>query len=572
MTPKDKTEEYFDIGLVVPLEEELLEVMTQFPSLKDYSTNTVFCHVVDSGNPRISMIVIQQQGMGRMHAVNATNFLLERYNVGLLMCLGIAGSLSADMRLGSVCYSGAIADVLDNNKVKDADHTEGSDTEFSPTHYNTPDKFTQAFGFIRTQPHLRPSYLQWQETRKSVAEERITKEVPAPGDKTERIAEPSTLNGVIVCGMVSKSESYNTKLRAVDRALLAIETESGGVFAQARFHGGRPAMTVRGISDYADKEKTALEHASRGGVRSLAAANAASFLHLQIVSNPYFERALQELRGGEQQTLALAADPVERDLVIESIASITKEIDEALRTLSPEYKLQQKGYRLPVPRILRSPEEDGLARHDETPVDVRDVLKSHDRIVLNIPRTYPDQSLPWVFASDLLTAEFDDRQALPIVIDGDDIRGKKSTFANIVSSDLDALHGHGGVRLVFIIENVPFASKHRVQAVLDELGKYVDAKAIFISRGDDALIAESNFTNRSAAVSYESCGISFLEIAHFIEKNFGMTGDESEVVAKRLQDTFKQFCLDAHPTYFAGIPERHYRPFCKPIDAQNSSS
>lgn len=55
---------YFDIGLVVPLEEELIQVMERFPSLDDRSTDTVFCHVVDTGKPDIRMIVVQQQGMG----------------------------------------------------------------------------------------------------------------------------------------------------------------------------------------------------------------------------------------------------------------------------------------------------------------------------------------------------------------------------------------------------------------------------------------------------------------------------------------------------------------------------
>lgn len=228
MTMKDSVAEYFDIGLVVPLEEELLQAMKQFPSADDRSTDTVFCHVVDSGKPDIRMVIVQQQGMGKTHAMHAANFLLERYDIGLIMCLGIAGSLSDDMRLGSVCYSGKIADVLDNNKITDLD--DDADTELSPTHYDTPDKFTQAFGFMRTQPKLRQGYLKWQEQRKIVAEQLVSDEVPAPGGKMERIAEPTTQNGVIVCGMVSKSEKYNRKLRAVDRALLAIETESGGVF------------------------------------------------------------------------------------------------------------------------------------------------------------------------------------------------------------------------------------------------------------------------------------------------------------------------------------------------------
>lgn len=558
MTEDTKEKQYFDIALVIPLEEELIQVMERFESVENRTTDTVFCHVVNSGNPDISMIVIQQQGMGKTHATNAANSLLTRYDIGLIVCLGIAGSLSDDMRLGSVCYSGKIADVLDNNKISDLDNVDEeqvgeADTELSPDHYDTPDNFTQAFNFARTQSDVRPAYLRWQEDRAAAANSLVPDEVPAPDGKTERIAEPTTQSGVIVCGMVSKSKVYNEKLRKVDRAVLAVETESGGVFSQAKYHGQVPAMSIRGISDYADKEKKKLESVSKGAVRKLAAANAASLLHFQIGNNPYFQSALVGRRTGSQTKLPFESTTADLSFLESTLTTIGQEIDEALRKLSPEYKLQEKGYRLPLPRVRRTSEGDG-ADVDGDPVDVRAVLMRKDRIVLSLPRTYPDQSLPWVVASDLLTAEFDERQAVPIVIDGEAIRGKQSTFANIVEHELEKLRSHDGVRLVFIIENMPFSYKHRVETILDEIDKYPETKCVFISRGDDALVGESTFASRSAAVHYDSCSISFLEIAHFIQKNFGMSGGDSEVVAKRLRDTFNQFRLDAHPTYFAGIP------------------
>ncbi|WP_454796900.1 5'-methylthioadenosine/S-adenosylhomocysteine nucleosidase family protein [Novosphingobium lindaniclasticum] len=558
MMDEKANRQYFDIALVVPLEEELIQVMDHFASLENRSTDSVFCHVVNSGTPDIRMIVIQQQGMGKTHAINAANSLFKEYEIGLLVCLGIAGSLTDDLHLASVCYSGGIADVLDNNKITDVDgpdeEPDEADTEFSPCHYSTPDKFTQAFGFARTQPDVRPAYLMWQELREEFALAAVPHEVPAPGGKSERIGKPTTKNGIIACGMVSKSKIYNNKLRAIDRAVLAVETESGGIFAQAKYHGEVPAMTIRGISDYADKDKKKLEQASKGGVRELAAGNAASFLHFQINENPYFQKVLAGQRAGGQTALALASKPQDPDILVKTLEAIGSDIDDSLRKLSPEYKLQEKGYRLPLPRIRRKPEGDGTDA-SEHPEGVRDALTRKDRIVLILPRTYPDQSLPWIIANDLLTAEFGDRQAVPVVIDGEAIRGKQSTFLGAVDYDLAELQKHAGARLVFVVENMPFGHKHRIETILDELEKYPDAKCVFIARGDDALVGESAFETRSAATHYDSCSISFLEIAHFIQKNFGMSGGDSEVVAKRLRDTFNQFRLDAHPTYFAGIPK-----------------
>lgn len=548
--------EYFDVALIVPLEEELLQVLEQFPSKEDRSTETTFCHVVESGDPDVTMIIVQQQGMGKTHAVNAASLLLGRYDIGLMVCLGIAGSLTDDMRLADVCYTGTVVDVLDNAKVVDGEKS-GSDTELSPTHYSTPLAFTSALNFIRTQPALRPAYLDWQRARADVAERLVPSPVPAPGGATEKIGQPTTKGGAIVCGLVSKSKLYNDKLRQVDRALLAVETESGGVFSQAKFKGEIPALTIRGISDYADKDKKKLEQASKGGVRELAASNAASFLKLQIEKNPTFLAALRKRREGCQGELALPMPAAPADSLTDILAKIAGEVDDSLRKLSPEYKLQPKGYRLPLPRIRRAQTGEGAdVTGDETPVEVRQAIERNDRVLITLPRTYPDQSLAWVISDDLLTAEIDGKQVVPIVIDGDAIRGKQATFDGVVSTDLAKVVDREGAQVVFIVENLPFSSKHRLDTILKQVEQHSAAKFIFVARGDADIITESDFTSRSGALTFDSCSISFLEIAHFIQKNFEMTGSEAEVVALRLRDTFNRFDLDAHPTYFAGIPKQ----------------
>jgi nucleoside phosphorylase len=548
--------DYFDIIVVVPLEEELLEFMAVFPSLEDRSDETTFRHVVDSGAPDIRMLVVQQHGMGKTHATNAAATMLAKYDVGLIVCLGIAGSLSDDMHLGDVCYTGRVVDVLDNAKIVDADEkATTADTELSPTHYTTPRVFEQAFSFIRTQPHLRPTYDAWRGDRAVSAATLVPNPVPAPDGGEETIGAPGTKNGAIVCGMVSKSKVYNEKLRAIDRALLAVETESGGIFSQAEARGV-PAMTIRGVSDYADKDKKKLEAVSKGGVRQLAAANAASFLHLQL-GNSHVLDALKARRTVAQTHPILPLDiPAPANRLEDVLKLIGSEVDESLRKLSPEYRLQPKGYRLPLPRIKLTGRSDGTGGSHLDPVEVRQGLELRDRLLINLPRTYPDQSMAWIIADDLLTAEINGRQPVPIVIDGEAIRGKQSTFAGIATADIGQLAQTEGVQLVIIVENVPFAFKHRLEALLAEIDHYATAKFVFIARGESDLVSETDFASRAATTGYSVCAISFQEIAHFIQKNFGMNASESEVIALRLHRTFDRFDLDAHPTYFAGIPKQ----------------
>ncbi|WP_242154813.1 hypothetical protein [Sphingomonas sp. BAUL-RG-20F-R05-02] len=554
-----KTERpYVDIAVVVPLEDEIIPFMEVFTSLEDRSTATSFCHLVDSGAPDISMVVMQQQEMGRTSAFMAAGMLLSTYDVGLIVCLGIAGSMSDDMGLADVCYTGNVIDVLDNTKVVDVEdedgHADTSDTEFSPTHYETPIDFTNAISFIRTQPALRPEYLAWQKIRETVALDRVAAEVPGPGGTRIRIGAPTSKPGYLVCGAVSKSKIYNAKLRTLERSLLAIETESGGVFAQAKAHGV-PALAIRGISDFADKDKKKLEQASKGGVRSLAAENAASFLRLQM-GNPRFTAALFTRRHGRQTELTLVNPKSEVDALGDALLQIDGEIDDALRKLSPEYKLQPRGYHLPTPRVRPEHKEDDLdGSKPVDPTDVRTAIERHDRILINLPRTYPDQSLGWVVAHDLLSAEFEGKQAVPIVIDAEGMRSKRSTFEGAAGIDYEPLLTHKGAKLVFIVENIPFGSGHRLDAVVRQVGHYDDAKFVFLARGDANLVIETEFATKTGAVPYELCSIAFSEISHFVQKNFEMTGSEAEVIALRLRDTFNRFELDAHPTYFAGIPK-----------------
>lgn len=550
--------EYVDIAVVVPLEDEIIPFMEVFQSVEDRSTETTFCHLVDSGSPDVSMVVMQQQDMGRTAAFMTAGSLLSSYDIGLIVCLGIAGSMSDDMGLADICYTGNVIDVLDNTKVVDVETEDGSadasDTEFSPTHYETPIDFTNPISFIRTQPTLRPAYLEWQVERERVAKERVNAEVPGPGGSRIRIGKPESKPGYLVCGAVSKSKVYNAKLRTLERSLLAIETESGGVFAQAKAHGV-PALAIRGISDFADKDKKKLEQASRGGVRALAAENAASFLRLQM-RNPRFLAALLKRRHGRQTELTLVNPQTEVDAVGDALLQIDREIDDALRKLSPEYKLQAKGYHLPTPRVRPERTEDELQGSKPTdPIDVRTALDRHDRILINLPRTYPDQSLGWVVAHDLLSAEFDGRQAVPVVIDAEGMRSKRSTFGGAAGVEYGPLVEHKGAKLVFIVENIPFASKHRLEAVIEQVCGHENAKFVFLARGEPDLVVETEFATKTGAVPYELCSIAFSEISHFVQKNFEMTGSEAEVVALRLRDTFNRFELNAHPTYFAGIPK-----------------
>jgi gas vesicle protein len=424
-------------------------------------------------------------------------------------------------------------------------------------YYHTPTEIVTALNFFRTQPSLKDGYKSWQRQQEDVARRTVTAPVPGRGGQYESLAAPSSRNGTVVCGSVSKSEQYNNKLRDIDRKVLAIDTESGGIFAAASIRA-TPAITIRGISDYADDKKSALEEGTGGAVRKLAALNAASFLKAQL-GNRYFIKVLSKRRNAVKNPHATA--PASADHATFDISQVLNEAREQIHSrlcdLSPEYRLQPDRYRLPVPRARMvqfsgAPDDDV----DLDPVEIRDSLVNRQMMFVSVPLTYPDNSLPWVVARDLLTSEISGRQVIPVVIDGNDIRPPKFGIEQqLPGCDLVKLLAMDGAQVVFVIDNIPLQSRTRTRYLIEQINNLASAKFICLARSSANIVLESQFAAALPISVLEICDVSFLEIAEFLKKRFEMTPEESEVVALRLQDTFKQFDLSAHPAYFAGIPK-----------------
>jgi len=544
--------ERFDILLVVPLEEELLEVQKVFPPKRNMSTDTGYRFEVETGEPGVSMLVVQQEAMGRQAAYHAVADNLAEFDVGLVACLGIAGALSGDLSLCDVCYSETVIDVYENSKASDRKDG-GIELALSPTFQNSPRPLVAAMNFVRTFPDLQPAYAAWQAERQAIARELFPAQVVGRKGAPETISAPRTRNGKIACAAVSKGEDYNNKIRSIDRKVLAIETEAGGVF-DAAGRKGIDALAIRGISDHADAAKDQLEASTGGHIRAFAAGNAATFLRLQI-GNPHFKAALCRARPGPELDLGLpgAAATQARPLTT-VLADFAAAIDEKLREFSPEYKLLEKGYRLPVPRMRNVQIAGGVAtRFSSDPEEIREALERHEAVLLGLSKNYPDYSLPWVIANDLLTAVIGGKPTIPIVVDGDAVRPPRVGLAEAAYYDFADVQDCPGAQLVFIIDGVPLSSKSRIDHLTRQIKERTGARFIILTRDETHIIAESEFAAAVKADYFQLGSVSFLEIAHFVEKNFGMTALQAETVAYRLDNTFRTFDLSAHPTYFAGI-------------------
>jgi hypothetical protein len=383
----------------------------------------------------------------------------------------------------------------------------------------------------------------------------IPHEFTGKDGKKESIRRPRVYEGAIACAVVSASPDYNKKLKGIDRKILAIETESGGMFSVAQ-QRGVPALTVRGISDYGSIDKNIFEEETGNNARTIAASNAISFLARQLCMTKlitYFDK-VRAKRANDDSQLPLippsSVDPVEAALI-----KLNEDIDGKLRDLAPGYALKSKGYHLPVPRIRILDTRTGSSEANEShPIEVREALRDTRIITLHVPKGYPDHSLSWIIASDLLSAQIEEKQLLPCVVEAHYLHRPRFGIAELIDPQIRRLYGCDGLLNVFIIDDFNFGSRTRLNFLREQIKEWPDAKFVVVTRSHRNIVLETEFASNVASSAARVCDVSFLEIAYFVQKNFEMTGPASEVVAARLHDTFHKYALPAHPSYFAGIP------------------
>lgn len=531
-----------DIAVIIPLEEELHSFQEVFPMVEEISTDP-YIELVDSGRDDVSVAVILQDKMGKTAAVRAADHINERFIPKLVVNLGIAGGLSGDLELGDVCYSTRVIDVLDNSKIEDISGK--PELKLAPENFETPLRITSSIDLVRRRRKYKDQLQSWADARLDCLSEE-EKELT-------RKSGPISMSGSIVCGAVSASESYNADLKKLDRKILAIDTESGGVFERAKRYGWK-ALTIRGISDKADSNKEELESSSDGSMRSYAAGNAASFLKILIQTSQEFRDSLSD---NTQLGLFVSNEDPTVPTLHEYITTLSDEIKLKLGDLCPEYKLLPKGYILPTPRIrpINHEVDDDPLSSGSDPLDVATALAGTRNVFISVSQTYPEKSLAWIVADELLRSEVNGIQVLPLVSNGNRIRPPKGTLKGSIDLSEKPDFSTEDVCNVIVIDGLPLNSRSKMKHLIQELEKVENTKFVFVDRTPSNIVFENEFAEQLNCDLFELCDVSFAQMAHFVQRNFDMSPTEADVVALRLTNTFKKFQLSAHPSYFAGIPQ-----------------
>ena len=552
------SKEYFDVILFSPLDTEIEAVFESFPNLERRTSGNILKFTVDLGVSGLKGLVAQPPDWGNQEALKAAQQLFQDYDAGLVVCIGIAGTLSTDLKLGDICYSGTIFDVHERLKVKDTKsrRSGGLLLEHNPKPFTTPRPVTVAFNHLRGDPELRAKfYASWQERQAKQLDDLISSARLGSAHRSLFPQCPSAIPGALICGPVVASLNYREVLKGLDRKVLAVETESGGLF-QAAQDAGISALVVRGISDPADPNKNDLEEETEGVARQIASRNAATYFREQL-KNPEFLTYLRSesdrRAAGSKSVLAASA---ERSPVIRVLDAISDEIELKLKELCPEFPLTRKGYRLPSPRVkaIRL-EDDPRSAQDNDLINMADAIASSQVTFVDIPRNYPDLALPWVWADVLSVVTIGNNQILPMVIDGNNLRPPLSTIERAMPAAATQILAMEGIEPVFIINNVNTSSRSRVNHLATEVKKYPKARFVLITKGEGALLLQREILRKIGGRPYGLGDISFLAISEFIQAAFEVAPSEAEVIALKIKETFSKFKLSAHPTYFAGIPQ-----------------
>jgi nucleoside phosphorylase len=274
------TKPRFDIGIVVPLAEELDYVLEVAPIIRSVRADGTFFHVLDFGP--VTAIAHLVGGMGILAAQHATQKLLDHADVGLLVMLGTAGALDDDLSIGDVAIATEVNEYLANSKAESADG--GYELRHSGQHWPLD------FGIKQTLANFefagRSAYRGWQ-VEASIRYAGL--EIP---DKAEVCSPPPALHsGNIASGtVVVASRAFAEQVKRVDRKFIAIDMEAAGFAhaASARVHPV-PHLVVRGISDRGDENKKKLDRTSKNGWRRYCVRNATTLLQALLSWDGFLE-------------------------------------------------------------------------------------------------------------------------------------------------------------------------------------------------------------------------------------------------------------------------------------------
>jgi len=272
--------EHVDLAIVVALQEEFRELLALCGSYTSHKSEKLTAYRLQRGEYQIVAAFVGD--MGQAQASRVAERMIDAWHPEAIVVVGIAAGIHDDLRVGDVFVPVQAVEYMQDAK--------------AVPNPNEP----HAFVLVPGAPARRADFALMNAVRNlefshpniygrfvDECTQDLLQLVPDEAKRRSLIAQDLVrhhvgllADGHVATGpVVGTAETFTKWIRSHDRNVKALEMESAGVFMSAQEHGKvTRVLAIRGISDYGDERKKALDEIGGGALRKYAMRNAVRLL------------------------------------------------------------------------------------------------------------------------------------------------------------------------------------------------------------------------------------------------------------------------------------------------------
>lgn len=267
-----------DLGVVVALPEELREFLQLAGRNTPHYDANLDSYLFERGPYRCTATLVGD--MGEAHATRVTERLIALWDPGSVVVVGIAAGVHDDLRVGDVHVAPQAVEYMQDAK---AAATASGGFTIVPGAPAYRADYALLAAVRRFEFSESASYRRWLNDGhidlEALVPDASARDRLFASDLVRR--DPRLLaDGHVATGpVVGASAAFSAWIRTHDRNIKALEMESAAVLLAAQTRSApKRALAIRGISDYGDDRKQALDGIGGGTLRRYAMRNAVRLL------------------------------------------------------------------------------------------------------------------------------------------------------------------------------------------------------------------------------------------------------------------------------------------------------
>ncbi|NVM53272.1 MAG: hypothetical protein HWN66_06175 [Candidatus Helarchaeota archaeon] len=304
-----------DFILIVPTPEEF-RVISEICKLNPLEIQDgIQYYSLESSKIEYKGIAVLLGGMGNTTASQITEKVLNYLDVNAVFLIGIAGAIDDVLRIGDVIVANEVNEYRANSKITNKEEL------FSGRHWDiNPNSVNCVINF---QFASRSEFEEWRTVVRNFIAELESVEGNYPNYYVGHLASGNTV--------LSSTLFKNIIREKIDRKTLVVEMEAAGVIQATKAHN-KKLFIIRGVSDFADDDKSKAEKETRGEWRKLAVYSATHFF-LNLLNAECMKQFLKDGATPSQGDMLIKQEIRQKILNDEKPTSIMNEYYDFLTSL-----------------------------------------------------------------------------------------------------------------------------------------------------------------------------------------------------------------------------------------------